>query len=193
MTLVEQVARWNSLNRTGKIDYNAEGVKDGVGLQSVTEKFVDNFVLRVLVADYNTKAGKNIYIGSQNKAMRDLLDAHDLEKCIVKAIAFTKLKNAPTDIELARMPMRNPEKQAENYFYQEYKVACPNIEYGRVMDFIRTADFTSIGMVVKDIDVTIDYAGSFDKGEVIEHLVTSEGFRKQASHVDAPRTIVVTV
>ena len=58
-------------------------MKDGVGLRSVTEKFVDNFLLRVLVADYNTKAGKNIYIGSQNKAVRDLLDAHELQKCIV--------------------------------------------------------------------------------------------------------------
>ena len=58
--LVEQVARWNSLNRTGKVNYNEFGTKDGTGLQSVTEKFVDNFLLRVLVADYNTKNGKNI-------------------------------------------------------------------------------------------------------------------------------------
>ena len=65
--LVEQVARLNSLNRTGKINYNEGGTKDGVGLRSVTEKFVYNFLLRVLVADYNTKAGKNIYIGSQKQ------------------------------------------------------------------------------------------------------------------------------
>ena len=108
--LVEEVARSNALNRTGKINYNVGGTKDCVGLQSVTKKFVDNFLLRVLVADYNTKGGKNIYIGSQNKAIRDLLDAHELEKCLVKAIAFRKFTNVPTDVELARMPMRNPEK-----------------------------------------------------------------------------------
>ena len=81
--LVEQVARWNSLNRTGKVNYNEFGTKDDTSLQSVTEKFVDNFLLRVLVADYNTKRGKNIYIGRQNKAIRDLLVAHELEKCVV--------------------------------------------------------------------------------------------------------------
>ena len=152
--LVEQVARWNSLNRTGKINYNEGGTKDGVGLKSVTEKFVDNFLLRVLVADYNTKAGKNIYIGTQNKAIRDLLDAHELQKCKVKAVAFTKLKRTPTDAELARMSMRNPEKEAVIYYYQEYKVACPNIEYAKVMEFLRTADLATIGMIVKDVDVT---------------------------------------
>ena len=188
--LVEHVARCNALNRTGKINYNEGGSKDGVGLRSVTEKFVDNFLLRVLVADYNTKAGKNIYIGTQNKSIRDLLEAHELQKCIVKAVAFTKLKRAPTDAELARMPMRNLEKQAENYYYQEYKVACPNIDYTKVMDFLRTADLATIGMTVKDIDVTMDYAGSFDKEEVIQHLVANEDFRVQGSSDDASRTIV---
>jgi len=188
--LVEHVARCNALNRTGKVNYNEGGSKDGVGLQSVTEKFVDNFLLRVLVADYNTKGGKNIYIGTQNKAIRDFLEGHDLRKCIVKAVAFTKLKRAPTDIELSLMPMRTFEKQAESYYYQEYKVACPNIAYVRVMDFLRTADFTVIGMRVKDIDVTVDYAGSFDKEEVIEHLVAKKGFRVQGSKENASRTIV---
>ena len=104
-------------NPYGKINYNVGGRKDNVGLQSVTEKFVDNFLLRVLVADYNTKMGKNIYIGTQNKAIRNFLDAHELQKCIVKAVTFTKLRLTPTDIELARMPMRNPEMQTENYYY----------------------------------------------------------------------------
>ena len=188
--LVEHVGRCNALNRTGKINYNVGGCKDGVGLQSVTEKFIDNFLLRVLVADYNTKGGKNIYIGVQNKMIRDLLEAHELQKCMVKAVAFTKLKHAPTDAELAKMPMRHPEKQADVYYYQEYKVACPNLEYAIVMDFIRTVDFAPIGMTVKDIDVTMDYAGSFDKEEVIQHLVAEEDFRVQGSGGEASRTIV---
>ena len=188
--LVEQVARWNSLNQTGKINYNEFGTKDGTGLQSVTDKFVDNFLLRVLVADYNTKNGKNIYIGTQNKAIRDLLVAHELEKCVVKAVAFKKLPHTPSDKELKIMPMRNPEKMAMHYYYQEYKVACPNIEYREVMEFLRTADLKTIGMTVKDVDVTMDYAGSFDKKEVIEHLVANEDFRVQNEMSSAPRTIV---
>ena len=164
-SLVEQIARNNSLNRTGKINYNAGGYKDGVGLKRVTDTFVDNFLLQVLIPEYNTKGGKNIYIGSQNKSVRDLLVAHGLQKCIVKAVAFTKLKSAPSQEMLDQMPGRHLNKTASNYFHQEYKIACPNLEYGKVMDFIRTADYKSIGMNVKDIDVTIDYAESFNKEE----------------------------
>ena len=39
-SLVEQIARSNSLNRTGKINYNAGGFRDGIGLKVVTNKFV---------------------------------------------------------------------------------------------------------------------------------------------------------
>ena len=88
------------------------------------------------------------------------------------------------------MPLRNPAKEANMYYYQEYKVACPNIEYTKVMEFLRTADLATIGMVVKDIDVTMDYAGSFDKAEVIEHLLANEGFRIQGDKSNAFRTIV---
>ena len=146
----------------------------------------------MLVPDYNTNAknGKNYYIGTQNKSIRDLLDVHELQKCIVKAVAFTKLTRAPSDSELAIMPLRSPDKQANSYYYQDYKIACPNIEYAKVMEFLRTADLATIGMIVKDVDVTMDYAGSFDKGEVIDHLVENEHFRVQGSFDDATRTIV---
>ena len=116
--LVEQIARWNSLNRAGKINYNEGGREDNIGLRSVTEKFVDNFLLRVLVADYNTEKGKNIYVGTQNKTIRYLLAAHELEKCIVKAVTLKKLDRPPSDVVLEKMPMRNPEKIAEQYYYQ---------------------------------------------------------------------------
>lgn len=74
--LLENIARSNALNHTGKLNYNAGGYKDGIGLESVTEKFVDNFLIRVLVADYNIKYGKTIFVRLQNKAIRDLLDAY---------------------------------------------------------------------------------------------------------------------
>ena len=72
--VVEALIRSNALNITGTTNYNAGGAKDCVGFVNVTEKFVDNFLLRVLVPDYNTKHGKNIFIGSQNRSIRELLD-----------------------------------------------------------------------------------------------------------------------
>ena len=188
--VVESLIRSNAINCTGNTNYNTDGVKDGIGFQQVTEKFVDSFLLRVLVPDYNIKEGKNIFIGSQNKTIRELLNAHGLEKCKVKAVAFTKLKDVPYTEMLNRMPFRNMEKLAGSYYFQEYKIACPNVEYTIVMGFIRNASYNTIGMFLKDIDITIDYAGSFNKYEVIEHLTCNEGFREEGVYEDADRVIV---
>ena len=61
-SLMEALIRANALNRTGEIDYNTDGVKDGVGFEKFTEKFVDNFLFRALVPDYNTKKGKIFFL-----------------------------------------------------------------------------------------------------------------------------------
>ena len=42
--MLEIVAKANALNRTGMVDYNEGGFKDGMGLDSVSEMFVDNFL-----------------------------------------------------------------------------------------------------------------------------------------------------
>ena len=56
--IVEALIRSNALNRTGVTNYNTFGVKDGIGFEEATEKFIDNFLLRVLVPDYNIKMEK---------------------------------------------------------------------------------------------------------------------------------------
>ena len=81
---METLIKANALNRNGNIDYNKYGQLDCVGFDKVSEKFVDNFIFRVLVPDYNTKKDKskkmlrNNFVGSQNKKIRDLLAANDL-------------------------------------------------------------------------------------------------------------------
>ena len=58
------------------------------------------------------------------------------------------------------------------------------------MDFIRNGRYDGRGFFIKNFDITTDYAGSFDKSEVIEHFIANEGFREQSEREDAPRTIV---
>ena len=53
--VLETLMKANALNQTGNIDYNKYGQLDNVGFEKVSEKFVDNFLFRVLVPDYNTK------------------------------------------------------------------------------------------------------------------------------------------
>ena len=178
--VVEALVQSNALNRTGVINYNAYGAKDGVGFEKATEKFIDNFLLRVLVPDYNVKNGKNIFLGSQNRMIRELLNASGLTNCMVKAIVFTPCCNPPMEM-IERMPQRDVEKTTNAYYYQDYKIACPNIEYAAVMEFIRGGDYNKLGFYLKDIDITIDYIGSFEKYDLVEHLTEEEGFRQEGS------------
>ena len=187
--IVEALIRSNAINRTGGIDYNTYGAKDGTGFEKATEKFIDNFLLRVLIPDYNIKDGKNIFVGSQNKMIRELLDVHGLTKCIVKAVVFTPCYNPPLEM-IEKMPQRDVEKRADRYHYQDYKIACPNIEYTAVMKFIREVDYNRVGFFLKDIDITMDYIGSFDKYELVEHLTKEEGFRQEGDFDEADRVIV---
>ena len=196
--VLETLIRANALNRSGNINYNENGNLDGIGFDKVTEKFVDSFVLKLLVPDYNTKKSKgkkkptNIFVGSQNRTIRELLEANGLEKCIVKAVHFSETL-FPNEKMRKNMPNQNEEKQAERYYIQEFKVACPNKDYSTVMNFLRSVDYNGYGIFLKDVDVTIDYAGSFDKYECIDHLLVSENFRVQGSlgnREEYPRTIL---
>ena len=46
------------------------------------------------------------------------------------------------------------------------------------------------GLFLIDIDVTMDYAGSFDREEVIDYMVTNHDFRCQGAVEDAAKTIL---
>ena len=96
----------------------------------------------MLVPDYNTNEGKHIFLGSQNRKIKEILNANGLEKCDVKAIIFKQLKEEhPPEEMLENMPDRNTEKNANIYFYQDFKIACPNIEYSIIIDFLRNVNY----------------------------------------------------
>ena len=61
------------------------------------------------------------------------------------------------------------------------------------MDFLRKVDYNGYGFYLKDVDITLDYSGSFKKYKVIDHLTSFEDFREQGSINNGenyPRTIV---
>ena len=75
-------------------------------------------------------------------------------------------------------------------------ITCKNLKlhvqlkYSDVLKFLRTDEYKIRNIFLKDIDVTMDYAGSFAKDEVIQYLTTKKGFRVQGSAKDANRTIL---
>ena len=94
---------------------------------------------------------------------------------------------------LDNMPDQNNNKEAEIYFEQVFKIACPDVNYSKVMDFLRKVDYNGYGFYLKDVDITLDYSGSFDKYKVIDHLTSFEDFREQSSvrnGEEYPRTII---
>ena len=185
------VVKHNALNKTGHANYNKGGVKDGVGFQPCSDKFVDNFILRVLVADYLIYKKNYAEVGSINRTKRGMLERNGLEKCKVKAISLSSATDIPAEI-MAKMPFRinNKECDVTEYYFQDYKIACANVEYGSVLQFLRTKEYVQRGLFLKDIDVTMDYAGSFDRDEVIDYMVTNHDFRCQGAVEDATKTIL---
>ena len=62
------------------------------------------------------------------------------------------------------------------------------MDYETVLQFLRTKDYWERGLFLKDIDVTMDYAGSFDREEVIGYMVTNHDFRCQGAVENATKT-----
>ena len=190
--LLEKVAQRLALNKTAYVDYNAFGNKDGVGFIPCTEKFVDNFILRVLVPDYFVEKKKYIYVGSTNKEIRDMLSIFDMGKCKVKAIAFIEAKTTPSQEGLENIPCRIPSKENPDtrFYYQDYKIACADVDYGVVLAFLRNGIYRDRGLTLKDVDVTMDYSGSFNRDEVVNSMISKHGFREEGSSDSADRTIL---
>ena len=195
--VLEALIRANALNRTGNLNYNENGKLDGVGFEKVSEKFIDNFVFCNIVPDYNTKKikgnrARNMFVASQNKTIRDLLAVNGFIKPNVKAIGMDEVEVCKEEM-LENIPDANKNKEATKYYEQKFKIACPNMDYATVMKFLRNVDYNGYGFFLKDVDVTIDYAGSFDKYKCIDHLTSCEDFREQGSIQNCdeyPRTVV---
>ena len=58
------------------------------------------------------------------------------------------------------------------------------------MQFLRTQEYVERGLFLKDIDITIDFAGSFDREEAIDYMVTNHEFRCQGAVEDAAKTVL---
>ena len=162
--MLENVVKYNALNKTGHINYNKGGIKDGVGFQPCSDKFVDNFILRILAADYLIQKNRYVEVGSINRTIRAMLNRSGLEKCKVKVTLLSCANVIPAEM-LRKMPFRNEDEECgmTKYYFQDYKIACANVEYESVLQFLRTKEYCKRGLFLKDIDITMDYAGSFDR------------------------------
>ncbi len=69
-----------------------------------------------------------------------------------------------------------------------YKVTTANEDTTTVPRFLRDQkEYNSLGFVLKDIDFTVDYSGTFSKAEIIDHLLYKHDFRIAGSGGNAAR------
>ena len=66
---------------------------------------------------------------------------------------------------------------ATRFFVQTIKVALPNMPLQAVLDFVASGTLAAIGIYHKDLDITVDCAGTFRKHDAIEAMVSGGGFR----------------
>ena len=189
--IIENVVKHNALNKTGHINYNKGCIKDGVGFQPCSDKFVDNCVLRVLVADYLIQKKSYVEVGSINRTIRAMLERNWLESCKFKAISLSSASDIPAEM-MAKMPFRidNKECDVTAYYFHDYKIACANVEHKSVLQFLRKKEYVQRGLFLKNIDLTMDYAGSFDREQVIDYTVTNHDFRCQGAVEDTTKNIL---
>lgn len=194
MKMLTKLAKKNAQNKTGYLDYNKFGRRDGKGFQQCSDKFVDNFLLQILVPEYLIN-DKNNYreLGNVNRTIRGLLSDHGLQKIGgVKGIALRPCGKKVKENLKEKILYRKKHLETENtrYFWQEYKVSCDNENYSDVMQYVRSQKYMEDNIFLKDIDITIDYAGSFEKEEVMTHMINTEGFKLQGTNETGERTIL---
>ena len=83
--ILESIVRCNALvNKTGFVNYNEYGLKDGIGFVPCSEKFVDNFTVQSPVRQDELQNKNYIHIRSVNNTIRELLLADGLKKCTAR-------------------------------------------------------------------------------------------------------------
>ena len=164
----------NAENKTGHLDYNKYGEKDNIGFSQCGEKFVDNFILMCFIPDYHVVNGQFVDVGATNASIRASLKVAGLFDCHVKAVG--NLRKASKLPDLNKVIRRCIEKETCNtkYYTQDFKVSCSEYPYDVVLSYLRSGSYRAFSLYLNDVDVTRDFIGSFDRQDLIDHLLTNE-------------------
>lgn len=166
--ILGQLAVRNCETKVGDLDYNAYG-RRGYEMEQLTEAFVDNFCVSFPVPENQlervpSRSGlrqvpRNKLCDVQNSLLRQTLRLFGLE--------------APTNHVKAQSNKLGQKRQ-------QFKIACHDEKLEDVLTTLADPSFYQQGMELDDVDVTIDYAGSFKRAEVRDHMLANHGFRMES-------------
>jgi hypothetical protein len=84
-----------------------------------------------------------------------MLDRYGLQKCKVKAIALSFLKEdlKPEHLDKVYGRLKSRETDETVYYAQEFKIACADKKYCKVLEFLRTDEYRIRNIFLKDMMV----------------------------------------
>ena len=154
----------NSKNLCGELNYNKYGVKNNNPLERLTELYCDGFLLSIRMHPEDCK--KPDMVGLGNKLIRNFVKDMELETHDVKIRRCKEIVNEES-LVLGRNLLQ------KIYKHVVHKVGCTDIPIAKIIKVLEQKDFrNSKGIYLEDVDFTIDYSGSFNKEEIIEHLIS---------------------
>ena len=92
-----------------------------------------------------------------------MLTGFGFGKWEVTAVALSPLNEQPKELDKVYGRLKTKETDETVYYMQEFKISCADEEYSKVLEFLRTDEYRIMNIFSKDIDVTMDYSGSFDR------------------------------
>ena len=179
--IATKLIKQNALNRTGQVDFNKYGTKDGCGLIPCSEIFIDNFILETVVPDYLVVGGKYTEAPAATTLLWNMLKESKLAKAKTTTIQLTRMNEVLTTTKIEMILFKRLDMKADSYYSQQFKVACANENLEAVVSFLEQKEYCQRSFYLKDIDVTQDFCGSFSKQELIDHLLETDHFRMQGS------------
>ena len=162
----------NSKNLCGELNYKKYGVKNNNPLKRLTELYCDGFLLSVRM--HPKDCNKPGMVGLGNKHIRNFVKDMELETHDVKIRRCKEVVNKES-LVLGRNGLQ------KSYRHVVYKVGCADIPITKIIKVLEKKDLrNSKGIYLEDVDFTTDYSGSFNKEEIIDHLL-SIGYKLQNS------------
>ena len=184
-------------NNTAYINYNKYGTK-GFKLSHISTIFSDNIILAGLIPiqeipkdgeDVNNRFIKYyrniIYNFLLQNNIRDVKPKDIKLQGIRKADGETghiKKPSLKTVTEFYKKFLGNIPEHEQELKAQHFKFALANISYEETLHLFNKKNIRQLeeNFIYKsDIDWTQDFKGSFNKDEIIEHLINNCGFRMQ--------------
>lgn len=197
-------------NDTSEINYNKYGVK-GYKMEPISEIFSDNIIIAGLVpieelpeqieddTITTSKDDNNRFIKFYRNVIYNFLLKNNITNVLPKDIKLKGIRSA--DGKIGHIP--KPNKSLIEEFYNKFKIECnkeekeikaqhfkialANVNYDTILKLFCKENIKELEenyIFVSDIDYTQDFKGSFNKKEIIDHLLTNSNFKLEGDNLN---------